>query len=59
MRTVKNSAGALAVQIVWSFHRGSRKIEHIGSVHSPEEVEALKAAAAQRIAEGEDELDLG
>jgi hypothetical protein len=32
-RTVKTSSGATAVQIVWSFRRGSRKIEHIGPAH--------------------------
>lgn len=59
VRTVKTSSGATAVQIVWSFHRGSRKIEHLGSAHTLEEVEALKASAAQRLAEGQAELDLG
>jgi hypothetical protein len=47
------------VQIVRSFHRGSRKIEHLGSARTPEEVEALKAAAKQRLEEGQAELDLG
>jgi hypothetical protein len=40
------------VQIVHSFHRGSREIEHLGSVHTPEKVEVLKAAAQQRIDAG-------
>jgi hypothetical protein len=52
-------AGATAVQIVHSSHRGSRKIEHLGSAHMPEEVETLKAAARQRIEECQAELDLG
>jgi hypothetical protein len=56
VRTVKTSSGATAVRIVRSFHRGSRKIEHLGSAHTPEEVEALKAAAKQRIEEGQAEL---
>jgi hypothetical protein len=30
VRTVKTSSGATAVQIVYSYHRGSRQIEHIG-----------------------------
>ena len=47
------------MQIVWSSRRGSRKIDHIGSAHAPGEVEALRAVAAQRIAAGQDELDLG
>jgi hypothetical protein len=59
VRTVKTSSGATAVQIVHSSRRGSRRIEHLGSAHTPEEVEALKAAAKQRIDEGQAELDLG
>ena len=59
MRTVRTASGAMAVQIVWSSHRGSRRIEHIGSGHDPGEVEALKAAAQQRISAGQGELDLG
>jgi hypothetical protein len=51
--------GATAVQIVWSYRRGSRKIEHIGSAHDDAELEALKAAARQRLAAGQMELDLG
>lgn len=31
VRTVKTSSGATAVQIVWSWHKGSRSIEHLGS----------------------------
>jgi len=58
VRTVKTSSGAPAVQIVWSFRRGSRKIEHIGSAHDDAELEALKAAARQRLAAGQLELDL-
>ena len=59
MRTVKTKSGATAVQIVWSSRRGSREIEHIGSAHDDAELEALKAAAGQRIAAGQTELDLG
>lgn len=59
VRTVKTASGAIAVQIVWSSSRGSRKIEHIGSAHSPVDVEVLKAAARQRIHAGQGELDLG
>jgi hypothetical protein len=46
------------VQIVYSSHRGSREIEHLGSAHSGAEVELLKAAAQQRLAAGQGELDL-
>ena len=42
-----------------SSRRGSRDIEHIGSAHDETELEALKAAARQRLIAGQDELDLG
>jgi Transposase DDE domain len=59
VRTVKTKSGATAVQIVWSSQRGSRKIEHLGSAHDDAGLETLKAAARQRIAAGQAELDLG
>ena len=59
VRTVKTSSGATAVQIVWSSRRGSRSIEHIGSAHDAAGVAVLKAAAGQRLAAGQAELDLG
>ena len=59
MRTVKTTSGATAVQVVWSSRRGSREIEHLGSAHDEAELEALKAAARQRIAAGQPELGLG
>ncbi len=59
VRTVKTKSGATAVQIVWSSRRGSRSIEHIGSGHDDAGLEALKAAAGQRIAAGQMELGLG
>jgi hypothetical protein len=59
VRTVKTSSGAVAVQIVWSWRKGSRSIEHIGSAHDDVELAALKAAAAARLAAGQTELDLG
>jgi len=59
VRTVKTASGATAIQIVWSSRRGSRNIEHVGSAHDEAQVEALKAAAVQRIADGQGELDLG
>ena len=59
MRTVKTSSGATAVQIVWSWRKGSRSIEHLGSAHDEVELVALKAAAAERLAAGQTELDLG
>ena len=59
VRTVKTASRATAVQIVWSSRHGSRNIEHIGSANDDAELEALKAAARQRLAAGQMELDLG
>jgi hypothetical protein len=59
VRTVRTSSGARAVQIVHSTRRGSREITHIGSAHDDAELEVLKAAAWQRLAAGQGELDLG
>jgi hypothetical protein len=59
VRTVKTASGARAVQIVHWSRRGSRDIEHIGSAHDDAELEVLKAAARQRLADGQAELDLG
>ena len=59
VRTVKTASGATAVQIVYSSHRGSRDIEHLGSAHDGAGLELLKAAARQRLAAGQGELDLG
>lgn len=51
--------GAIGVQIVWSSRRGSRRIEHLGSAHDGSGVEGLKAAARQRLMDGQGVLDLG
>lgn len=59
VRTVRTASGATAVQIVYSYHRGSRRIEHIGSAHDDAELEVLKAVARQRLAAGQGVLDLG
>ena len=59
VRTVRTASGATAVQIVWSSRRGSRDIEHVGSAHDDAELELLKAAARQRMAAGQGELELG
>ena len=58
VRTVKTASNATAVQIVYSNRRGSRDIEHIGSAHSPKEVEALKAVARQRLHANQDSFEL-
>jgi hypothetical protein len=59
VRTVKTASGARAVQIVHGSRRGARRIEHLGSAHDDQELEALKAAARQRLAGGQGELELG
>ena len=59
IRTVKTASKATAVQIVHSNRRGSRDIEHIGSAHTPEDVEVLKAVARQRLHANQDTLDFG
>jgi hypothetical protein len=59
VRTVKTASGATAVQIVYSSRRGSRDIEHLGSAHDGAELEALKAAARQRLTVGQGVLDRG
>jgi hypothetical protein len=59
VRTVKTASGAVAGQIVWPTRRGAREIEHLGSAHDDGEVEALKAAARERLADGQGSLDLG
>jgi hypothetical protein len=59
VRTVKTASGATAVQIVYSSHRGSGEIEHIGSAHDDAKLEILRAVARQRLAAGQGVLDLG
>jgi hypothetical protein len=58
-RIVKTSSGATAVQVAWSYRRGSRNIEHIGPAHEDPELEALRAAARRRLAAGQSGLNLG
>jgi hypothetical protein len=60
VRSVKTSSGATAVQIVWSSRRGSRSIEHL-SIRPAMRPSwpYLKAAADERLAAGQAELDLG
>jgi hypothetical protein len=59
VRTVKTASGATAVQIVHAKRRGARRIEHVGSAHEEQELQALKTAAAQRLAFLYPQLDLG
>jgi Transposase DDE domain len=58
VRTVRTASGAMAVQIVHGSRRGARRMEHVGSAHDEQELEALKAAAAQRLALLYPQLDL-
>jgi len=48
----------MAVPVVWFSRRGSRQIEHLGSAHDEAELVALRAAAVERIAAGQVQLDL-
>jgi hypothetical protein len=59
VRTVRTASGATAVQIMHSSRRGARDIEHVGSAHDEAQLAALMAAAVQRLAAGQGELDLG
>ena len=61
VRTVKTGAKtpATAVQIVWKTEGRVRQIEHLGSAHTPAEVELLKAAGRQRIAHVQPPLPFG
>jgi hypothetical protein len=59
VRTVRTASGATAVQIVHANRRGSRDIEHIGSAHTAEDLEVLKAAARQQLHVDHDTLDFG
>ena len=59
VRTVKTASGATAVQIVYSSRRGvARGSSTSGPPTTSAELEALKAAAAQRLAGGQQELEL-
>lgn len=59
IRAVKTTAGATAVQVVRSEHRGSKKRKQVGSAHSAEQLEQLKAQARHLIDEDQFSLDLG
>ena len=59
VRTVKTARGRRRCRSCGRRGAGSRSIEHLGSAHDEVELEALKAAAAQRLAAGQTELDLG
>lgn len=58
VRTVRTASGARAVQIVHSFRKGARSIEHIGSAHDDAEPAVLKEVARQRLNAGQLSFDL-
>lgn len=59
IRTVKTASGATAVQVIFSERGGSKKMEHIGSAHTPDDLAVLKAKAHRLIDGGQMSLDLG
>ncbi len=59
VRKVKTASGATAVQIVHKRGRQRLGIDHIGSAHDQAELELLLQVARERLAAGQDELDLG
>ena len=59
LRKVKTSSGATAVQIVEKRSGVRRIVEHLGSAHDDLELALLWQAARDRLAAGQDELDLG
>jgi len=59
VRKVRTSSGAVAVQIVTRRGRQVERIEHVGSARSDGELALLLASARERLAPGQDALDLG
>ena len=59
VRKVKTSSGATAVQIVEKRSGVRRIVEHLGSAHDELELALLLQVARDRLAAGQDELDLG
>src|SRR5665811_2020130 len=56
---VKTASGATAVQIVEKRSGVRRIVEHLGSAHDDLELALLLQAARDKLAAGQDELDLG
>ena len=59
LRKVKTASGATAVQIAVKDGRRDRVLEHLGSAHSPAELEALLQIGRQKLHQGQLSLDLG
>lgn len=58
IRTVRTASGATAIQVVWYEKHVTKIAKHIGSTKKQEELEALRSAAKQYIAEHEPQLSL-
>jgi len=59
VRKVKTSSGATAVQIVEKRSGVRRIVEHLGSAHDDLALALLLQVARDKLAAGQDELDLG
>ena len=59
VRKVRTASGAVAVQVVTRRGRQVEGIEHVGSAHTDAELALLLAAARERLAAGQEMLDLG
>ena len=59
VRKVRTASGAVAVQVVTRRGRQVEGIEHVGSAHTDAELALLLAAARDRLAAGQEVLDLG
>lgn len=56
---VRTATGAVAVQVVTRQGRRVEGIEHVGSAHTDAELALLLAAARERLAAGQEVLELG
>lgn len=59
VRKVRTASGATAVQIAERVDRRDKVLEHLGSAHSAQELEALLLVADGRLHAGQDQLDFG
>ncbi|MHB1011068.1 MAG: IS1634 family transposase [Propionibacteriaceae bacterium] len=59
VRKVETGSGAMAVQIVEKRSGVRRIVEHLGSAHDELELALLMQLAREKLATGQDELDLG
>jgi hypothetical protein len=59
VRKVRTASGAVAVQVVTRRGRQVKGIEHVGSAHTDAELALLLASARDRLAAGQEVLDLG